>query len=135
MAQSDQSNKPPNFQVELAKKRNHLAADRTLLSWIRISVSFIGIGFGLEEVITQLYYSLEIDPGASIIPIRVFGLLFMAMGGSLIILAALEYQGEMKRLQQQEYYYTPRISLGIIVSGTLVMASISLFITLWRQST
>ena len=133
MAQSNQSNQPPNFQVELAKERNRIAADRTLLSWIRISVSFIGIGFGLEEVITQLYYSLEIAPGASIIPVKVFGLLFMAMGGLLIIVAALEYQGEMKRLEQPEYYYTPRKSLGMIVSGILVMASISIFITLWRQ--
>ena len=59
----------------------------------------------------------------------------MAMGGSLIILAALEYQGEMKRLKQPEYYYTSRTSLGIVVSATLVMASISIFITLWREGT
>lgn len=135
MAQSNQPDKPPNFQVELAKQRNRVAADRTLLSWIRISVSLIGLGFILEEAIKQLYSRLGIAPTATLIPLKVFSLLFMATGGIFVILAALEYQGEIKRLQQLEYYYQPRKSLGMIVSGILVAIGISIFITLLRQGT
>ncbi|MGB5713106.1 MAG: DUF202 domain-containing protein [Waterburya sp.] len=42
MAESNQFSKPPNFQIELAKERNRIAVERTLLSWIRTSVSLIG---------------------------------------------------------------------------------------------
>ena len=133
MAQSNQPDQPPNFQVELAKQRNRIAADRTLLSWIRISVSLIGLGFILEEAITQLYFRLGIDPRMILIPLKVFSLVFIGIGGVLIIVAALDYQGEIKRLQQLEYSYQPRKSLGMIVSGILVAIGISIFLTLLKQ--
>ena len=132
MAQSNQSEPPPNFQVELAKERNRIAADRTLLSWIRISVFLISLGFILEEAITQLYSRLEIDPKTTLIPLKTFSLLFIGIGGIFIIVAALDYQEEIKRLQQPEYYYQPRKSIAMIVSAILVAIGLSIFITLLK---
>lgn len=134
MTESKQPDNPPNFQVELAKERNHVAADRTLLSWIRISVSLIGLGFFLEKTIQQLYIRLGINPTVTLIPLELFSFLFIATGVLFVFLAALDYQGEIKRLQQLEYYYQSRKSLGMIVSGILVAIGISIFITILRQS-
>ena len=50
------------------------------------------------------------------------------------MIAAFDYQGEMNRLQQLEYIYTPRSSLGMKVSGALVIIAISAFLTIWRQA-
>jgi putative membrane protein len=134
MAQSNQPDKPPNLQIELAKQRNRVAADRTLLAWTRISVSLVGLGFILEEAIKQLYFRLGIDPAITLIPLKIFSLLFVGTGGILIMVAAFDYQGEIKRLQQPEYYYQPRNSLGMIVSAILVAIGISIFVTIFRQS-
>lgn len=128
------TNNSPNWQTELAKQRNRIAADRTLLAWIRTSVALIGIGFGLERTVSKLYSGVE---NASVTPpllVRVFSLLIIGTGTVSIVLAALDYQSEMKRLQQPDYYYTPRKSLGIIVSGTLVIIAIGMFLTIWRQA-
>ena len=38
-----------NTATELTKERNRLAADRTLMAWIRTSLSLIGFGFGIGE--------------------------------------------------------------------------------------
>jgi putative membrane protein len=35
-----------NTATELTKERNRLAADRTLMAWIRTSLSLIGFGIG-----------------------------------------------------------------------------------------
>lgn len=83
---------------------------------------------------SKLYSGVE---NASVTPpllVRVFSLLIIGTGTVSIVLAALDYQSEMKRLQQPDYYYTPRKSLGIIVSGTLVIIAIGMFLTIWRQA-
>ncbi len=134
MVKSNPSDKSPNLQVELAKERNRVAADRTLLSWIRISVSLIGLGFILEEAIEQLYLWLEIDPTRTLIPLKVFSLLFVSTGGILVVIAAFDYQEEIKRLQQPEYLYQHRKSLGIIVSGILVAIGISICVMILTES-
>ncbi|MGB5636714.1 MAG: DUF202 domain-containing protein [Waterburya sp.] len=135
MAESNRFSKSPNFQIELAKERNRIAADRTLLSWIRTSVSLIGIGFAVERIVTKLYLGSKTDQVAPIILVKVFSLLFVGIGTLAVILAALDYQGEIKRLQQPEYDYTPRSSLSIKVAGALVIIAISAFLTIWRQAT
>ena len=33
---------------ELAKERNHLASDRTLMAWIRTAISLFGFGFAIK---------------------------------------------------------------------------------------
>src|SRR5215468_8489059 len=39
-----------NTATELTKERNRLAADRTLMAWIRTSLSLIAFGFGIGKV-------------------------------------------------------------------------------------
>ncbi|WRH67064.1 MAG: DUF202 domain-containing protein [Planktothrix sp. GU0601_MAG3] len=37
--------------TELAKYRSRAAADRTLMAWIRTSLSLIGFGFGIPTIV------------------------------------------------------------------------------------
>ncbi|ACB53192.1 hypothetical protein cce_3844 [Crocosphaera subtropica ATCC 51142] len=127
-------NNPPNWQTELAKQRNRIAADRTLLAWVRTSMALIGIGFGLERTVSKLYVGVETTSNAPMFLVKLFSLLIIGTGTFAIVMAAFDYQKEMKRLQQPNYYYMPRQSLGIIVSGLLVLIAISIFLTIWRQA-
>ena len=43
-----------NTATELTKERNRLAADRTLMAWIRTALSLIGFGFGIGKVYEYL---------------------------------------------------------------------------------
>ena len=45
---------PLNVQTELARERNRIAADRSLLSFVRNSVTFISIGVGIDELLYLL---------------------------------------------------------------------------------
>lgn len=134
MTESTSSSNSPNWQTELAKQRNRIAADRTLLAWIRTSVALIGIGFGLERTVSKLYLGVENVSNTPNFLVKFFSLLIIGTGVFTVLMAALDYQDEMKRLQQPDYYYTPRKSLGIIVAGILVVIAISIFLTIWRQA-
>jgi putative membrane protein len=110
-----------NPQDELARERNHLAADRSLLSFVRSSLTLMGIGVGLDQVVSA------IAPGGRFINIWAYGLSLAFVGLSVINLglAIHDYQGEMQRLQAPVYLYTPRLAWGgimglvVLVVGTL----------------
>ena len=134
MTESASSSNSPNWQTELAKQRNRIAADRTLLAWIRTSVALIGLGFGLERTVSKLYIGVENVANTPTFLVKFFSLLIIGTGVVTVLMAALDYQDEMERLQRPEYYYTPRKSLGIIVAGILVFIAISIFVTIWKQT-
>jgi putative membrane protein len=113
---------PPNAQAELARERNRIAADRSLLSFVRNSLTLISIGVGVNQVIRLLSPSDVTKPW-----VQGLSLGFIALGVLNLIWASQDYQGEMKRLQQPEYYFTPRLSLGGITGLVVVIASLGIF--------
>ncbi len=99
---------PSNVQTELARERNHIAADRSLLSFVRNSVTLISTGIGIDEILHLL---------APVAPYvnewgYILSLLLVGLGVINLYFAIRDYQGEIKRLRQPEYYFTPRWSLG-----------------------
>jgi len=133
MSDPQNSPKPPDYQTELAKERNRIAADRTLLSWIRVTVSFIGIGFGLDQILN----TLDASTGArlaSLLSVRTLGLFYIGLGILTSLFAALDYQGELSRFQKLDYRYTPRPSLGMFVAGALVVLSSIGLVIIWPSS-
>ncbi|MGF1518476.1 MAG: YidH family protein [Nodosilinea sp.] len=120
-----------NPQDELARERNHLAADRSLLSFVRSSLTLIGIGVGIDQVVSA------IAPAGHFIDIWAYGLSLLLLGLGVVALglAIHDYQGEMQRLKAPVYRYTPRPALGsttslvVLVVGTL--AFVWLGLKLW----
>jgi putative membrane protein len=124
--------KPIDETTELARERNRIAADRTLLAWIRLSLTLIGIGFGVDQSI----YLLHREIGDVINPYRlshILGLLLIGLGVYALIVAAIDYRGEMHRLKQPEYRFTPRYQLGETIGMALVaIAGLTFGTILWR---
>jgi uncharacterized membrane protein YidH (DUF202 family) len=117
---------PPNVQDELAHERNHLAADRSLLSFIRISTTLISTGVGFDQVL-RILFPTRVYIGAWTYTLS---LVLVGLGVINLLFAALDYQGEMKRLQQPQYYFTPRWSLGSITGWTLFFTGLVAFFRL-----
>jgi putative membrane protein len=115
-------------QENLARGRNHQAADRSLLSFMRSSLTLISIGVGIEQIISA------ITPNGHFSDILAYGLslLFVGLGVVTLGLAIQDYQGELKRLQAPVYRYTPRRPLGgtigltVLAVGTLAFLGLGL---------
>jgi putative membrane protein len=110
----------------LARERNRIAADRSLLSFIRNSVTLIGAGVGINQIVSTLI------PSAPFMQLWTYGLTLALIGLGLINLsfAIVDYRGEMKRLRQPEYIFTPRWSLGGVTGWVLFMVGFVVFFRL-----
>lgn len=108
----------PNPATELAKERNRAAEERTLMAWIRTSLSLISFGFGIERIVTVLYSQL----GDTINPFRlsrILGLSFIALGTLAILTAALEHRKQLQRLQLNDLTFLSKRSVALIVAVIL----------------
>lgn len=125
------SPRPINIQAELAKERNRAAAERTLMAWIRTSLSLISFGFGIDTIVTAIRSLQVVDDLNPVRFSRVLGLAFIALGTYALIMAAIEHRQELQRIQRQvDYIYMPRQSLGLTVAILLVMIGIYAFISI-----
>lgn len=117
---------PPNPQPELARERNRISADRSLLSFIRSSVTLISIGVGINQV-SSIFVPIVSYLGYWTYLLSV---LMVGVGVITLIFAARDYQGELQRLQQPEYYFTPRWSLGGVTGWIILVAGSLTFLRL-----
>jgi inner membrane protein YidH len=107
----------------LSRERNRAAAERTLMAWIRTSLSLISFGFGIDSIVAAL------RPDAN--PVRlsaILGLSFIGLGTLAMIVASLEHRAELRRLDVSgQYDYRPRRSLALFVATGLVIIGVIAF--------
>lgn len=122
-------NPPPNIQAELARERNRAAAERTLMAWIRTSLSLIGFGFGIDRIVTAIY---GLYPNSGVNPVqlsRILGLAFISLGVYAMVVASREHTKELDRIQRQEsYLYHPRRSLSLTVAIAMICIGVFAFV-------
>lgn len=101
-----------NPQDELARQRNHRAADRSLLSFLRSSLTLVSLGVGVDQVVSAIAPSgRHLDAW-----VRGFSLALIALGVVNLGLASQDYRQEIRRLQAPVYRYSPRWSLAAATS-------------------
>jgi len=86
----------PNPGTELANERNRAAEERTLMAWIRTSLSLIGFGFGIERIVAAIHQAL----GDAINPVRlsrILGLSFVALGTFAMLFATLDHRNQDRK--------------------------------------
>lgn len=137
MDEQTSPSKPPNIQAELAKERNRAAAERTLMAWIRTSLSLIGFGFGIASVVNSIMNFQELRDINQVRVSGIFGLAFIGLGVYAIVTAAIEHRQELQRIQRNaDYFYRPRHSIGLTVSIGLICIGLVAFIAiLWKTVT
>lgn len=132
MTPPDPREPPPyNLANELAKERTRAAADRTLMAWIRTSLSLIGFGFGIPTIVktieaTRLGDRLNPHPWANGI-----GLLFITIGIFAMAAALKDHRQILTRIQSDRYVYSSsktaeRVGIALLVVGVLSFLGILL---------
>lgn len=118
---------PYNMTNELAKERNRAAAERTLMAWIRTSLSLISFGFGIDRIVAAINkgFNDNIDP---LRLSRILGLSFILIGTFALLAAALSHQQDLRRIARGHFTYTPRISLSLVVAIALIAVGLFAFL-------
>ncbi len=120
---------PKSLTNELAKERNRKAADRTLMAWIRTSLSLIGFGFGIAS-----FRDILLEAGLVRGPMKhlnltmIFGLSFIALGIFGLLAATIQQWLVLQHLQQDDFYYTGFRPLALIMAILLMLIGLFAFI-------
>ena len=99
------SNEMAQERTEFAKFRTRDAADRTLMAWIRTSLSLIGFGFGIPTIVDAIEKSRA---GQVINPERlsvIIGLSFIIIGVFGLVTALRSHRRLLKLIRKGEYTY------------------------------
>ena len=111
--------------------RVHLAAERTLLAWIRTGLALMGFGFVVARFglfLREVAAVAERKPPALPAGLSVWiGTALVLFGVAVTLLAAVQHVRLLGRLERGEPYRPSRWSLGVIVS--LILAAVGIGIT------
>jgi putative membrane protein len=98
--------------------REHLANERTLLSWVRTGISLISIGLVVERAGALVDTSMKVGSTSAS---ELFGLALALLGTLTLIIGTNQFLGNRRRISTGEFVPSAAAYL-IIVAGSLVFA-------------
>jgi putative membrane protein len=110
-----------NTATELTKERNRLAADRTLMAWIRTSLSLIAFGFGIGKASDYLRSAGIRDTVDPIRSTQIFGSCFVGLGMLALVAAIIQHTRILRRLDAPDYAYNAMQPITVTVAIALLM--------------
>ncbi len=125
-------NEPPqakNVAKELARERSRQAADRTLMAWVRTSLSLIGFGFGIAKFRDILVEARLVRRPLEHLNITLFfGLSFIALGVLGLLAATIQHWRILQHIKQDDFQYTGFRPLVFIMATLLILIGLFAFI-------
>lgn len=127
----DENQSVANEIIKNQNARDHLANERTLLAWIRTSIGIMAFGFVVVKF--SLFIKLiSLLLGKDItIPQRgyssVIGILLVAVGSVVLLLAFINYKRTKKQLSQESYQPTSKLTLLL----TIIILIISILLIIY----
>lgn len=114
--------------------RVRLAAERTLLAWVRTGLATMGFGFVVARF--GLFLN-EIAAGRGDLARRTglsvwIGTALVVLGVAMNLLAAAEHLRVLGLIERGEPYRPPRLSLGIVVAVGLALLGVAIVAYLLR---
>jgi putative membrane protein len=98
--------------------REHLANERTLLSWVRTGVSLISIGLVVERAGALVDASMKVSSTSAS---ELFGLALALLGALTLVIGTTQFLNNRRRISIGEFVPSAAAYL-IIVGGSLAFA-------------
>ena len=121
--------------TDLAKYRSRAAADRTLMAWMRTSLSLIVFGFGIPTLVTTIaktQIGQYIDTQTYSI---IFGLAFIAVGIFSLLTALRVHYNMLKLIANETYTYDKRtFDATAIAALSLLLIGLASFIAVLLEA-
>ncbi len=118
--------------------RVYLAAERTLLAWIRTGIATMGLGFVvarfgvfLQDVAGFERVHVRRSPGLSVW----IGMLLVLLGVAANAVAALRHRQFRRRFENGGPYRLERFSGGVLIAFALAAIGLFMIFYLWRLTT
>ena len=115
--------------TDLGTLRTVMAADRTLMAWVRTALSMISFGFTIYKFLEAAAKDPAIASHPES-PQRV-GLALCALGVASMVLGIFSYWATLKDLQQTEQFRLGRPTL--VISLIMALGGIAMFIGIARR--
>ena len=113
------------------KSREHLANERTFLAWIRTSIALMGFGFVIVKFtlfLKEISILLEAKGMSSKGYSAMVGVIMVALGVVIAVLAFIQYKNYEKQLNNNSYMSSSMLSLFITL--IILIGGITLIIYL-----
>jgi len=120
-----QAPRPHYMPSDLGAKRTVMAADRTLMAWIRTSLSMLSFGFTIYKF---LQGAVEKDALRHSNSPEQIGLFLAAMGTAAMVLGTIGYWATLRDLQRTEEFRLGRPAL--LMALVMSIAGIILFVSI-----
>jgi len=114
----------------LAKQRSRNSAERTLLAWIRTSLTLIGFGFGIPGILNVLPTEHLKNIPAATRNIKILGSSFIILGLLSIAVALFQYRIQVKQITNPFFAYKEAFHLAFFVAIALFFIGLFAFISL-----
>ena len=111
---------------------DHLANERTFLAWIRTSIALMGFGFVIVKF-ALFIRQISLAFGEKVpLPSRgyssIIGVIMVALGALMAILAYMRFVNVQKQLNNGNFY--PAKGLSVLITLSIIVASILLVLYL-----
>jgi putative membrane protein len=125
---------------ETSNPRDHLANERTFLSWIRTSIGIMAFGFVVEKFTLFLkeiasFLGKSNLPAVSTSPLQgyssIFGILLVALGAIICGLAFIKFKKVEKQIEENSYQ--PSVLLDVMLTLAVILVGIFLVIYLMNS--
>jgi putative membrane protein len=127
---TDSQKTAPEVPVNLPVMNTLMAADRTLMSWTRTSLSLLSFGFTIFKILQGFQEAEGKFVVRSQTP-RDAGLFLTAMGTIAMVMGTIEYWQTLRVLNQQHIFSRPRSPL--IMAMVMSLSGVLLFVSiLWK---
>jgi putative membrane protein len=104
--------------------RVRLAAERTLLAWIRTGLAMMGFGFVVARFglfLCELAAASKTAPPPSKGLSLWIGIALILLGVAVNVLATIEHRWFLRRLENGKPFRAPRWSLGVLIAACLAV--------------
>jgi putative membrane protein len=108
--------------------RTRLAAERTLLAWLRTGLALMGFGFVVARfgLFLRELAAVRDTASASHGWSLWMGTGLVLAGVAVTVLAAMQHQRFVRRLERRETFVPPRWSLGLVVAALFVVIGLGM---------